>query len=97
MQSCPPPLWLSYPILQRAATGPENGPPYCPACRGPDNAAVARQFHKSEKTVANRFTSIYDKLHECRGFREDIPVSRAVLVAQFAVYFVLEMRERKCI
>ena len=57
------------------------------ACRGLDNAAIARHLHKSEKTVANQFTSIYDKLHEWRGFREDIPVSRAVLVADFAPYF----------
>jgi len=60
------------------------------ACSGLDNAAIARELHKSEKTVANQFTNIYEKLHEWRGFREDIPVSRAVLVAEFAVYFALE-------
>lgn len=62
------------------------------ACQGLDNAAIARQLGKSEKTVANQFTGIYEKLHEWRGFREDIPVSRAVLVAEFAVYFALEGR-----
>jgi CRISPR-associated protein Csx14 len=62
------------------------------ACQGLDNAAIARQLGKSEKTVANQFTGIYEKLHEWRGFREDIPVSRAVLVAQFAVYFAAEGR-----
>jgi CRISPR-associated protein Csx14 len=34
------------------------------ACQGLDNAAIARQLHKSEKTVANQFTSVYEKLHE---------------------------------
>jgi CRISPR-associated protein Csx14 len=62
------------------------------ACQGLDNAAIARQLDKSEKTVANQFTGIYEKLHEWRGFREDIPVSRAVLVAEFAVYFAVEGR-----
>ena len=61
----------------------------CLASTGSDNAAIARQLHKSEKTVANQFTSIYEKLHEWRGFRKDIPVSRSVLVAEFAVYFAL--------
>jgi CRISPR-associated protein Csx14 len=67
------------------------------ACQGLDNAAISRQLHKSEKTVANQFTSIYDKLHEWRGFRDDIPVSRAVLVAEFAVYFALDARDLKSI
>jgi CRISPR-associated protein Csx14 len=62
------------------------------ACQGLDNAAIARQLNKSGKTVANQFTGIYDKLREWRGFREDIPVSRALLVAEFAVYFALEGR-----
>ncbi|MBI3300889.1 MAG: CRISPR-associated protein Csx14 [Deltaproteobacteria bacterium] len=65
------------------------------ACKGLDNAAIARQLHKSEKTVANQFTSIYEKLHEWRGFRKDIPVSRAVLVAEFAVYFAMGGTEQK--
>src|SRR5713101_147129 len=50
------------------------------ACRGLDNATIARQLHKSEKTVANQFTPIYEKLHEWRGFRQDIPVSRPLLI-----------------
>jgi CRISPR-associated protein Csx14 len=62
------------------------------ACRGLDNAVIARQLHKSEKTVANQFTHIYEKLHEWRGFREDIPVSRSLLVAEFAPYFAGERR-----
>lgn len=62
------------------------------ACQGLDNAAIARQLGKAEKTVANQLTPIYNKLHEWRGFRTDVPVSRAVLVAEFAVYFALERR-----
>ncbi len=58
------------------------------ACQGLDNGAIARELHKSEKTVANQFTSIYDKLYEWRGFRDDIPVSRAVLIAEFVQSFM---------
>jgi CRISPR-associated protein Csx14 len=57
------------------------------ACLGLDNAAIARHLHKSEKTVANQFTNIYDKLNEWRGFRDDIPVSRTVLIAEFVQTF----------
>jgi len=60
------------------------------ACKGLDNATLARHLHKSEKTVANQLTSIYEKLHEWRGFRKDLPVSRAVLIAEFATYFAAE-------
>jgi CRISPR-associated protein Csx14 len=60
------------------------------ACKGLDNAALAQQLHKSEKTVANQLTNIYEKLHEWRGFRKDLPVSRAVLIAEFATYFAME-------
>jgi CRISPR-associated protein Csx14 len=60
------------------------------ACQGLDNAAIGRELHKSEKTVANQFTAIYAKLHEWRGFREDVPVSRTVLVAEFSAYFAAE-------
>jgi CRISPR-associated protein Csx14 len=61
-------------------------------CQGLDNAALARQLHRSEKTIANQLTSVYEKLQEWRGFREDIPVSRAVLVAEFAPYFAQERK-----
>lgn len=61
-------------------------------CRGLDNAALAQQLHKSEKTVANQLTSIYEKLREWRGFRGDIVVSRNVLIAEFAAYFAMEKR-----
>lgn len=56
------------------------------ACQGLGNEAIAQLLNKSVKTVANQFTSIYEKLHEWRGFRDDIPVSRSVLVAEFAGY-----------
>lgn len=62
------------------------------ACRGLENAAIARQLHKSEKTVANQFTHIYEKLHEWRGFRNDIAVGRSLLLAEFAPYFAGERR-----
>lgn len=62
------------------------------ACQGLDNAAIARRLGKAEKTVANQLTPIYAKLHEWRGFRDDVPVSRSVLVAEFAMYFALEER-----
>jgi CRISPR-associated protein Csx14 len=60
------------------------------ASQGLDNAAIAERLGKAEKTVANQLTSIYGKLHEWRGFREDVPVSRAVLVAEFATCFMVE-------
>jgi len=56
-------------------------------CLGLDNAAIGRRLGKSEKTVANQLTAIYAKLHEWRGYRTDVPVSRAVLVAELAGYF----------
>ncbi|MCC7355174.1 MAG: CRISPR-associated protein Csx14 [Anaerolineae bacterium] len=62
------------------------------ASQGLDNAAIARQLGKSEKTINNQFTGIYQKLHEWRGYRTDVPVSRSVLVAEFAPYFALERR-----
>ena len=63
------------------------------ACQGLDNATLARRLHKSEKTVANQFTNIYEKLHEWRGFRKDVPVTRPLLVAEFAVYFTLSGKQ----
>ncbi|HXG18259.1 MAG TPA: CRISPR-associated ring nuclease [Methylomirabilota bacterium] len=62
-------------------------------CRGFDNAALARQLHKSEKTVANQLTSVYEKLHEWRGFRDDVVVSRNLLIAEFATYFATERKK----
>ncbi|MCS6926972.1 MAG: hypothetical protein NZ578_13815 [Candidatus Binatia bacterium] len=55
--------------------------------QGLDNATIARRLYKSEKTVANQFTKVYEKLRDWRGFRQDVPVSRAVLIAEFAMYF----------
>jgi CRISPR-associated protein Csx14 len=62
------------------------------ASQGLDNATIAARLGKAEKTVANQLTVIYAKLHEWRGYRTDVPVSRAVLVATFATYFALERR-----
>lgn len=60
------------------------------ACMGLGNAAIARRLGKSESTVANQLTSVYAKLHKWRGFRSDVPVSRAVLVRELSTYFALE-------
>lgn len=60
------------------------------ACQGLDNAAIARRLGKREKTVANQLTAVYRKLHEWRGYRTDVPVSRAVLIAEFATFFASE-------
>lgn len=57
------------------------------ACQGLDNAAIAGQLHKSEKTVEKQFTTIYAKLHGWRGYREDVPVRRPLVVSEFAPYF----------
>jgi CRISPR-associated protein Csx14 len=62
------------------------------ASQGLDNAAIAERLGKAEKTVANQLTGVYGKLHEWRGYRTDVPVSRAVLVTEFATYFALEGR-----
>jgi len=65
------------------------------ACQGLDNATIARQLYKSEKTVANQFTNIYEKLREWRGLRADVSITRPLLVAEFAVYFSLERTQRR--
>jgi len=62
------------------------------ASQGLDNATIAERLDKAEKTVANQLTGVYSKLHEWRGYRTDVPVSRAVLIATFATYFALERR-----
>jgi CRISPR-associated protein Csx14 len=65
------------------------------ACEGLDSAAIACRLNKSEKTVTNQFTSIYDKFREWRGFRDDVAIGRAGLVAEFAIYFALEGGEKE--
>ena len=62
------------------------------ASEGLNNARIASRLSKAEKTVANQLTHIYAKLHEWRGYRTDVPVSRTVLVAEFAPYFALAQR-----
>jgi CRISPR-associated protein Csx14 len=60
------------------------------ACPGFDNAAIAQELRKAEKTVHNQLTEIYQKLHEWREYRPDIPATRSVLIAEFAPYFAQE-------
>jgi CRISPR-associated protein Csx14 len=62
------------------------------ACTGLDNATLARRLHKSEKTIANQFTAIYEKLRDWQGFRGDLPANRNVLIAEFAAYFAVEIK-----
>lgn len=49
---------------------------------GLDNEEIARRLGKSAKTVANQLTVVYDKFHEYLGFREDVKVDRAILIAE---------------
>ncbi len=60
------------------------------ACQGLPNEAIAAQLGRSKKTVDNQFTRIYQKLHEWRGYRTDLPATREVLIAEFAPYFAQE-------
>ncbi len=59
------------------------------ACKGLDNATIARRLHKSEQTVANQLTQAYAKLGERLGFPERAP-ERSVLIAELAPYFALK-------
>lgn len=56
-------------------------------CEGLTNKEIGRRLYKSEKTVANQLTEIFDKLHEFLGFRDDVRVDRYVLMVQFGSYF----------
>ncbi len=58
-------------------------------CQDLDNAAIAKQLHKSEATVANQLTSVYAKLNEFLGFPERNP-DRVTLVAELAPYLALK-------
>lgn len=63
------------------------------ACRGLDNASIAKALYKSEQTVANQLRNVYEKLREWLG---DVPhnVDRNVLIAEFAPYFSLTEAEK---
>lgn len=63
------------------------------ACRGLDNAAIAKALFKSEQTVANQLREVYEKLREWLDHPEQ-NVDRSVLIAEFAPYFAL-MEEGK--
>ncbi len=60
------------------------------ACQGWDNATIARQLHKKERTVVNQLTSIYGKLYEWLEFPE-YRVERSILIAELAPYFTLNI------
>jgi len=60
------------------------------ACKGWDNAAIARHLHKQERTVVNQMTSIYGKLYEWLDF-PDGRVERSILIAELAPYFALQI------
>lgn len=56
---------------------------------GLDNAGIAKRLFKSEKTVANQLYSIYEKMGEYLGYREDIRVDRGLVIAELAPYFTM--------
>lgn len=58
------------------------------ACAGLDNTAVARRLRRSERTVANHLTRIYEKLEEWLGFPTE-DVGRPMLLAELVPYFAL--------
>lgn len=58
------------------------------ACRGLDNASIAKALGKREQTVANQLCSVYEKLREWLDYPEG-NVDRNVLIAEFAPYFAL--------
>lgn len=64
------------------------------ACRGLDNAAIARALYKREQTVANQLRGGYEKFREWLGY-PDSNVDRHRLIAEFAPYFALVEEARK--
>ncbi|MEW6574703.1 MAG: CRISPR-associated ring nuclease, partial [Bacillota bacterium] len=63
------------------------------ACRGLDNAAIAKALYKSEQTVANQLRNVYEKLKEWLDYPPH-NVDRNVLIAEFAPYFSLTEEDR---
>lgn len=62
------------------------------ACQGLDNAAIAARLHKSERTVSNQLSAVYDKLYRVLDFPgfKDLPApDRHVMIAVLAPYFAL--------
>ncbi|WP_166485173.1 CRISPR-associated ring nuclease [Candidatus Desulforudis audaxviator] len=62
------------------------------ACKGLDNAAIARALFKGEQTVANQLGAAYEKLREWLEYPEG-NVDRSRLIAEFAPYFVFTEEE----
>jgi CRISPR-associated protein Csx14 len=61
-------------------------------CQGLDNTTIAAKLRKTERTVANQLTSVYNKLNEWLGF-PDVTVGRSILIAELAPYFAI-VKER---
>ena len=62
------------------------------ACQGLDNATIAARLHKSERTVSNQLSAVYDKLYRVLDFPgfKDLPApDRHVMIAVLAPYFAL--------
>ncbi|RME01873.1 MAG: LuxR family transcriptional regulator, partial [Calditrichaeota bacterium] len=59
------------------------------ACKGLDNLTIARRLHKSERTVSNQLSHVYEKLHDWRGSPDDSITDRNVLIASLSPYFTL--------
>jgi CRISPR-associated protein Csx14 len=57
-----------------------------------DNSRIAAKLRKTERTVANQLTSVYNKLNEWLGF-PDVTVGRSILIAELAPYFAI-VKER---
>ncbi len=62
------------------------------ACRGLDNAGIAKALGKGEQTVANQLRNVYGKLREWLDYPES-NVDRNMLLAEFAPYFALAEAE----
>lgn len=56
---------------------------------GLDNAGIAGRLKKKRKTVANQLYSIYDKMREFLGYREDITIDRGLVIAELSPYFTM--------
>lgn len=58
---------------------------------GLDNTGLAQRLHKSEKTIANQLTQVYQKFEAWRGLPSGSGGGRAALIAEFAPYLAARM------